>query len=266
MLGALLVLSTEAVVSSHLERLMTLIQRTPPLGALPYDARLALEVARCTADLVDANPEACPSFPRDLMMVDGRWSLIYTSTGTSLLEALPEAVLPPELPEPLSSALGGALSGSPLKPQQVSQLIDVTNRRILMEMEVEVAHVELPGPLPFVLSSRRFADRLVPSYSIPPPLRPAVSGSFDTIYVDESLRICRGGELGGELRIFERQGGAKSGQSQNTDDIDARGGQVDPWASEPVLENKDAGMDDMEIEELWDEATGQWITPDVPSD
>lgn len=166
MLGALLVLSTEAVVSSHLERLMTLIQRTPPLGALPYDARLALEVARCTADLVDANPEACPSFPRDLMMVDGRWSLIYTSAGTSLLEALPEAVLPPELPEPLSSALGGALSGSPLKPQQVSQLIDVTNRRIVNSVSlspwptggISSFIASAPGPLGAAVSQLQGAQ------------------------------------------------------------------------------------------------------------
>ncbi|KAL1527380.1 hypothetical protein AB1Y20_016048 [Prymnesium parvum] len=313
-----------AAVPSEVSKLMSLLQQTRPPGALSCDPRLAREVARTCADLEASAPKARPDFPRDLMLVDGRWSLLYTSSGTSILEALPEAVLPPDLPEPLSSALSGALDGSPLQPRQVTQVIDVMGRRITNSVTLAPwpsgglsdFMASAPGPLGAAMAQLKKAQvtldldhhfyvdgdgsrggprravgtstirleletirrslgpledgafgGLIPKesqYSIPPPLRAAVSGSFDTIYVDDKLRVCRGGDLGGALRIFERQDvvGVESEEGRSTESE-----QLDPWTGEPVPDAVAKGLDDdVDVEELWDEESGQWIISDAPSD
>ena len=57
-------------------------------------------------------------FPRDLMLVDGRWRCIFTSAGASFL------------PEPVMRLIGvSPLSG--LQPTGVEQVIDVMGRRVV---------------------------------------------------------------------------------------------------------------------------------------
>ena len=63
---------------------------------------------------------AKPAFPRDLMVLEGSWRLVYSSAL-----ALP---LPPvELPD----AVFGALEAFPLAPRHVEQRVDVVNRRVV---------------------------------------------------------------------------------------------------------------------------------------
>lgn len=62
-----------------------------------------------------------PAWPRDLMVLDGRWKLVYSSSL-----ALP---LPPI--EPLSDPLAGLLEELPFAPQSVEQRIDVVDRRVV---------------------------------------------------------------------------------------------------------------------------------------
>lgn len=61
-----------------------------------------------------------PAWPRDLMALDGRWRLVYSS---SLALSLPGMTLP----EPVF----GALESFPLAPRKVEQEIDVVNRRVV---------------------------------------------------------------------------------------------------------------------------------------
>lgn len=78
-----------------------------------------------------------PSWPRDLLLLDGSWRLLYSS---SLAAFPPRAALPSGLarslltPPPLADgpldALRSALDGSPLGPRDVVQRIDVRGRRI----------------------------------------------------------------------------------------------------------------------------------------
>jgi hypothetical protein len=66
-----------------------------------------------------------PSFPRDLMAIDGRWRLVYSST-LALQSPFKQLQLDtPDLPDELL----GLLESSPLRPLDVEQRIDVLNRR-----------------------------------------------------------------------------------------------------------------------------------------
>ena len=62
-----------------------------------------------------------PAWPRDLMLLDGRWKLVYSSAL-----ALP---LPPI--EPISGPLAGLLEELPFAPREVEQRIDVEQRRVI---------------------------------------------------------------------------------------------------------------------------------------
>jgi hypothetical protein len=108
--------------------------RDPAAKAKIEDAVQSLEASSAT-----------PSWPRDLMVLDGRWRLVYSSSL-----ALP-STLPPV---PVPDALFGLLEASPLAPRNVEQRIDVTGRRVVNVVSVApwpAAPIQLltmlPGPL-----------------------------------------------------------------------------------------------------------------------
>ena len=72
---------------------------------------------------------ATPSFPRDLMSLDGEWRLVYSSA------------LSPPLPEFLMDVAAGA----PVVPRRVEQRIDVTKRRCVNVVTV-TPWPSLPAP------------------------------------------------------------------------------------------------------------------------
>jgi hypothetical protein len=59
-----------------------------------------------------------PGFPRDLMLVDGRWRCIYTSAGVSVV------------PTPVLKLVGASPLGG-LMPTRVEQRVDVMGRRVV---------------------------------------------------------------------------------------------------------------------------------------
>ena len=66
-----------------------------------------------------------PSFPRDLMSLDGEWRLIYSPA------------LSPPVPEPLAPLLSGLADNLPAaSPRNVVQRIDVTNRRVINQLSI----------------------------------------------------------------------------------------------------------------------------------
>ena len=66
-----------------------------------------------------------PAFPRDLMVVDGKWQLVYSSTL-----ALPSTPL--QLPTPLLDLA----EAFPLAPRAVGQDIDVLKRRVVNKVSL----------------------------------------------------------------------------------------------------------------------------------
>jgi len=256
---AMLLFSNAATALTLPER-ATLLSTLPPYGqglvCSPADLR---RVSDACAALERAAPDGQPGFPRDLMLVDGRWRLRFTSTDPlGLLESVPDGMLgsAPPLPGPLQSLI----DGSPLKPISVEQRIDVMGRRVINCVELAPwpsgpigdALAAAPGPLGDTLGALRQATvvleldhsfsvpgdgsagrrqaaasstinlsletvrrtldsagdglpSLIPrdsTYSLPQLLQP--SGSFETTFADESLRICRGGWPSNEIRVFER--------------------------------------------------------------
>lgn len=189
-----------------------------------------------------------PGFPRDLMLVDGRWRCIYTSAGVSVV------------PTPVLKLVGASPLGG-LMPTRVEQRVDVMGRRVVNCVDLcpwpsgPLGNVlaGAPGPLGNTLSALREATisleldhafsvagdgsnggrrqaaasatievrleevrrsltemddglaSLIPrESSYPVPGFVPSEGNFETTFVDETLRISRGGWPGNELRIFER--------------------------------------------------------------
>jgi len=300
-------------------QLRTILQQVPANG-VACGPRQVREVVQACEKL--ENAVARPSFPRDLMMVDGSWELRFTSAGRAVPGFVPDALLPPEPPQAVRSLLAGIAEDAPLRPKHISQRINVPDRRIVNCVtlspwpsgSVGAALASAPGPLGQVLtalsdgsvtleldhafsvagltgssgagssrielsleritrsleappSSPGSLAELIPrrtEYGIPLPLSGAVSGCFETIYVDEQLRVCReGGRPGvGELRVFERVGAMAGGEAAGVaeDAVDD-----DPWARAAV-DSSGAVVDDLDVEELWDEDAGVWRVPDQPSD
>lgn len=253
-------LKVGAATALTLPERASLFSALPPYGqglvCSPVELR---RVSDACAALERAAPNSKPGFPRDLMLVDGRWRLRFTSTDPlGLLESVPDGMLraAPQLPGPLQNII----DGSPLKPTSVEQRIDVMGRRVVNCVElapwpngpISDALAAAPGPLGDTLGALRQATvvleldhsfsvpgdgaagrrqaaasstinlsletarrtlnsvgdglpSLIPrdsEYSLPQLLQP--SGSFETTFADESLRICRGGWPSNEIRVFER--------------------------------------------------------------
>ena len=85
-----------------------------------------------------------PAWPRDLMLLDGRWKLVYSSTL-----ALP---LPPI--EAVSGPLSGLLEDLPFAPRSVEQRIDVYKRRCINVVSLSPwpsgGPAQLLSALPFI--------------------------------------------------------------------------------------------------------------------
>ena len=186
-----------------------------------------------------------PGFPRDLMLVDGRWRCIYTSAGVSVV------------PTPVLKLVGASPLGG-LMPTRVEQRVDVMGRRVVNCVDLcpwpsgPLGNVlaGAPGPLGNTLSALREATisleldhafsvagdgsnggrrqaaasatieirleevrrsltemddglaSLIPrESSYPVPGFIPSEGNFETTFVDETLRISRGGWPGNELRV-----------------------------------------------------------------
>ena len=90
-----------------------LLRLVPRSGfAAPAQATEIDAAARALEESAEA-----PGFPRDLMEIEGRWRLLYTSS--------PALALPAGLPPPFD------LASSPLAPRAVEQRIDVMGRRVV---------------------------------------------------------------------------------------------------------------------------------------
>ena len=93
-----------------------------------------------------------PGFPRDLMLVDGRWRCIYTSAGVSVV------------PTPVLKLVGASPLGG-LMPTRVEQRVDVMGRRVVNCVDLcpwpsgPLGNVlaGAPGPLGNTLSALREA-------------------------------------------------------------------------------------------------------------
>lgn len=199
-------------------------------------------------------------FPRDLMLLDGEWTLAFSSTLAGPAgKGVPDLLF--------DSPLSDLVASSPLLPREVEQTIDVNGRRVVNCLslapwpagKVGEALSSALGPLGGVVGDlqraavrleldhsfsvegegsggrrqaaagskvdvrlevvRRSLDgvsddaggltQLIPKaseYSLPAPLDMFASGSFDTPYVDEQLRVSRGcGPGPRELRVFVRK-------------------------------------------------------------
>ena len=321
--GVLIIIAMVALLGLHallgvvappeVGSLLSLLQQvSSPSDCSPRQAR---QIVRACEALEEAAADVRPSFPRDLMQVDGTWQLAFTSAANAAPEFVPDDLLPPEPPGPLRSLLSGLREG-PLSPRQISQQINVLDRRIVNCVTlspwptggVGSMLAAAPGPLGEVLTglsegsirleldhrfsvtgdgsdgrARRAAGTssiqlalervsrtldaptsapgsladLIPretAYDIPSPLQGAVTRSFDTLYVDDRLRICRGPL--GELSVFERE------TPPATDTASAVEGVQDPW-TKAAVGNEDGPGD---VEELWDESAGVWRVADEPSD
>ena len=93
-----------------------------------------------------------PGFPRDLMLVDGRWRCIYTSAGVSVV------------PTPVLKLVGASPLGG-LMPTRVEQRVDVMGRRVVNCVDLcpwpsgplGSVLARAPGPLGNTLSALREA-------------------------------------------------------------------------------------------------------------
>jgi len=109
-MSSLLALAAFATSLSPRAQLLRLVPRSgfaAPAQATEIDA-----AARALEESAEA-----PGFPRDLMEIEGRWRLLYTSS--------PALALPAGLPPPFD------LASSPLAPRAVEQRIDVMGRRVV---------------------------------------------------------------------------------------------------------------------------------------
>lgn len=266
---SLLVVAAPALLATSTD-LLTLCKSVglPKSGYVCGPAAARRIDAACAAVEADG---VKPSFPRDLMAIDGEWRLLYSSTLAGSI--VPEAF------DGLIGTLRAPLAESPLAPREVTQKIDVTKRRCVNALSLspwpggavgrwlrsapllgdvlsplQPAKVQLELDHTFSVEgeggagsggrkaaagsvmnlnlervrrtladmsasaetdrSNSFAD-LIPresDYELPSPLAGLVAGSFDTTFVDETVRISRGvSSVAGappELRVFERISGS----------------------------------------------------------
>jgi len=118
MLFMLVSLTTGAAALATTDALIALVKgelRSPSSYLLRDRFGGAARIEEACRELESASPT--PAWPRDLMVLDGRWRLLYSSSL-----ALP---LPPV--DPLLSAV----ESLPLAPRDVEQCIDVVDRRVV---------------------------------------------------------------------------------------------------------------------------------------
>lgn len=118
-MAALLLAAASGMTASSSEALLSLVRsELRPNSYLLRNANAASRIEEACQQLESKSPT--PAWPRDLMVIDGDWRLVYSSTL-----ALP---LPPvEMP----SIIFDALEAFPLAPKTVEQRIDVVERRIV---------------------------------------------------------------------------------------------------------------------------------------
>uniref|UniRef100_A0A7S0IIN5 Plastid lipid-associated protein/fibrillin conserved domain-containing protein n=1 Tax=Calcidiscus leptoporus TaxID=127549 RepID=A0A7S0IIN5_9EUKA len=115
-------LSAPALVALTSESILSLVKAELRSGSfLLRDASAALRIDAAARELEASGVR--PAWPRDLMTIDGRWRLVYSSTL-----ALPTV---PKLPFALPDFISDALEQSPFAPRGVEQQVDVVERRII---------------------------------------------------------------------------------------------------------------------------------------
>ena len=144
-LGSMLLLHLVTVVSGALvpssDSLLSLLKsELRPNSYLLSSTGAATRIDEVCKELESA--AATPAWPRDLMVLEGRWRLVYSSAL-----ALP---LPPvDVPD----ALFSALEDFPLAPKGVEQRVDVEGRRVVNVVKLAPWPTSggflppLPGPL-----------------------------------------------------------------------------------------------------------------------
>ena len=203
-------------------RLLATARGTPLFATSAQDARtLDSLVAEATA----APAYSPPAWPRDAEMLCGNWRLITTTNGRTggpvlpLMDAQPDALGAVSVRQRLSRSAsglrcdnvitiarpaGGILSAWTLLPVGGQSSLNLQHRAmVLSESPLRLGIVFDRVTLDANRRGGEAPEEIVslPVLSLPGFGGMSEEGTFDVVYLDDRLRVTRGG---GSLRIFER--------------------------------------------------------------